>query len=101
MNRLVEILGFFYVLLARDKNNLVLLFLIAHTLVKLTAFQTGVRDTKGTQDLKDRIVDPLKAISSELESTSEDPSVLFSVRSISVSLERIEEIVSGIEDRSI
>ncbi|CCO37567.1 hypothetical protein BN14_11723 [Rhizoctonia solani AG-1 IB] len=84
MNRLVEILGFFYVLLARDKNNL-----------------TGVRDTKGTQELRDRIVDPLKAISSELESTSEDPSVLFSVRSISVSLERIEEIVSGIEDRSI
>ncbi|CCO33184.1 hypothetical protein BN14_07256 [Rhizoctonia solani AG-1 IB] len=84
MNRLVEILGFFYVLLARDKNNL-----------------TGVRDTKGTQELRDRIVGPLKAISSELESTSEDPSVLFSVRSISVSLERIEEMVSGIEDRSI
>ncbi|CAE6376283.1 unnamed protein product [Rhizoctonia solani] len=74
MNRCVEVLGFFYVLLARDENNL-----------------TGVRDNESIRELRDKLVKPLKAISSELESSSEDPSVFFAVRSVSVSLERIEE----------
>ncbi|CAE6462240.1 unnamed protein product [Rhizoctonia solani] len=79
INRLVEVLGFFYVLLARDENNL-----------------SGVRDTESIRELRDKLVNPLKRLVSEVDDTLDDPSLFFSLRSISVSLERIEEIMSGI-----
>ncbi|QRW23243.1 YAP/Alf4/glomulin family protein [Rhizoctonia solani] len=65
MNRLVEVLGFFYVLFARDGKNLTVV--------------------------------PLTKITCEQEPVLEDPSLYFAMRSISVSLERIEEIISRIE----
>ncbi|KAF8667192.1 hypothetical protein RHS04_09349 [Rhizoctonia solani] len=81
MHRLVEVLGFFYVLLARDEKN-----------------STGVRSPENIKILRDKLVGPLTRISSEQEPISEDPSLFFAMRSISVSLERIEEIVSRIKD---
>ncbi|KAJ1301933.1 hypothetical protein OPQ81_000772 [Rhizoctonia solani] len=77
MNRLVEVLGFFYVLLARDEVNL-----------------SGVRDAQTIQELKGKLIEPLKRLIPEMESSSDDPSLLFSVRSVSISLERIEDIIS-------
>ncbi|CUA75586.1 hypothetical protein RSOLAG22IIIB_11856 [Rhizoctonia solani] len=78
INRLVEVLGFFYVLLARDNNNL-----------------SGVRDLETVQELKDKLVNPLKKLVNEVDAVRDDPSLFFSLGSISVSLERIEEIISN------
>ncbi|CAE6434978.1 unnamed protein product [Rhizoctonia solani] len=79
VNRLVEVLGFFYVLLARDEKNL-----------------SGVRDAEAIQELKNKLVSPLKTVISKVDSAGDDPSLFFAVRSISISLERIEEIISGV-----
>ncbi|CAE6374135.1 unnamed protein product [Rhizoctonia solani] len=80
MNRLVEVLGFFYVLFARDGKNL-----------------TGVRSAESIKVLRNKLVVPLTKITCEQEPVLEDPSLYFAMRSISVSLERIEEIISRIE----
>ncbi|KDN45809.1 hypothetical protein RSAG8_04642, partial [Rhizoctonia solani AG-8 WAC10335] len=81
MNRLVEVLGFYYVLLARDENN-----------------SSGARDIETIRELKDKLVNPLKKLISEMDSAQDDPSIFFSLRSMSISLERIEEIISGISN---
>ncbi|KAL5638048.1 hypothetical protein ACGC1H_002345 [Rhizoctonia solani] len=79
VNRLVEVLGFFYVLLARDENNL-----------------SGVRDTESIRELRNKLVNPLKKLASAVDATLDDPSLFFALGSISVSLERMEEVMSGI-----
>ncbi|CAE6345365.1 unnamed protein product [Rhizoctonia solani] len=62
INRLVEVLGFFYVLLARDNKNL-----------------SGVRDLETVQELKDKLVNPLKKLVNEVDAVRDDPSLFFSL----------------------
>ncbi|KAG9119245.1 hypothetical protein FRC07_005805 [Ceratobasidium sp. 392] len=80
INRIVESLGFYYVLLARDTDNL-----------------TGVRDPKFQNETNAEFIAPLKQRLIAWGAESEDQQTQFAARTTEVSLERVEEMLANLE----
>ncbi|KAG8679629.1 hypothetical protein FRC08_016854 [Ceratobasidium sp. 394] len=80
INRIVESLGFYYVLLARDTENL-----------------TGVRDPQFVKETGTKFVAPLKEKLPRWGAEAEDQETQFVARTAEVSLERVEELLSNLE----
>jgi hypothetical protein len=47
--------------------------------------------------MRKNFISPLRRLLIELESTAEDPSTMVALRSTTISLERVEEILAGIK----
>ncbi|KAG8736351.1 hypothetical protein FRC10_009412, partial [Ceratobasidium sp. 414] len=79
INRIVESLGFYYVLLARDTENL-----------------TGVRDLEFSKEMNTKFVAPLKQKMPVWGAEAEGQGTQFVARTAEVSLERVEEFLSNL-----
>ncbi|KAG8713605.1 hypothetical protein FRC09_018534 [Ceratobasidium sp. 395] len=79
VNRIVESLGFYYVLLARDTNNL-----------------TGVRDPAFLKETNTTFVGPLRKRLALWGAESNDQETQAAARTIELSLERVEDMLSNL-----
>ncbi|QRV82231.1 YAP/Alf4/glomulin family protein [Ceratobasidium sp. AG-Ba] len=81
MNRIIESLGFYYVVLARDKDN-----------------STGVRDAASVEKIDREFISLLNRRLPEWQSTSDNEDIQSALRLISFQLERVEEMIKSLKN---